>query len=391
MVPAVPRTRLLAVALICLAFAGPVLAGAFKIPGGAPAGVPGDAGDVGDLGGLGDIGDLSGLGGEDASAGGSCDDADDCTTGNCRNGVCCIKGKACCKSNAECDEGQRCDTERFYCVADAAEDQVTSEDVQKEIDAAAGLITTAEGKEADASAAKTKLETARTELSAGNTANAFKLAMEAKTEAEKVVASIKKEVGEACAADAECDTNNCNDVCCMAGNVCCTTTAMCKQGETCDTERFFCVGPEESGERPKGFMNTLIYYREIIETLVYIAAGIGAILLFLARRSGVVKEQEGAAHPSTVSDYGGYYAASYNYGYAQEASPYPQAYPETAAAPTEAAQPSPYAAAPPAAVAPAEAAAPAAPVAALACPYCGGAVEQGAAVCPSCGNQLATQ
>jgi len=39
---------------------------------------------------------------------------------------------------------------------------VTSEDVQKEIDAAAGLITTAEGKEADASAAKTKLETART-------------------------------------------------------------------------------------------------------------------------------------------------------------------------------------------------------------------------------------
>ncbi|MDP6626834.1 MAG: hypothetical protein QGG50_02945, partial [Methanopyri archaeon] len=121
------------------------------------------------------------------------------------------------------------------------------------------------------------------------------------------------------------------------------------------------------------------------ETLVYIAAGIGAILLFLARRSGVVKQPETAAHPSTVSDYGGYYAATYNYGYAQGASPYPQAYPETAATPVQAAPPSPYAAAPPAA------AAPTVPVAALACPYCGGAVEQGATQCPSCGNQLATQ
>lgn len=379
MATAVPRTRLLVAALLCLALVGPsiALAGPFGR-------VPGGVGDIGDVGGLGDIGDISGLGGQDeAGAGGTCEDPDDCTTGNCKNGVCCIKGKACCKSNAECDEGMTCDTERFYCVAEAAEDQVTREDVQKEIDAAAGLVATAEEKGADASAAKSILENARSELSAGNTANAFKLAMEAKTGAEKVVASIKKAVGETCTAGTECETNNCNRVCCMAGNVCCTNDAQCKAGETCDTERFFCVGPEESGERPSGFMNTLVYYREIIETLVYIAAGIGAILLFLARRSGVVKEAEGAAHPSTVSDYGGYYAATYNYGYAQEASPYPQAYSETAAAPAEAAPPSPYAAAPPAAAAPAE------PVAALACPYCGGAVEQGATQCPGCGNQLA--
>ncbi len=63
-----------------------------------------------DLGGLGDFGGM-----DESGAGGECEDPDDCTTGNCKNGVCCIKGKACCKSNAECDEGLVCDKESGKC------------------------------------------------------------------------------------------------------------------------------------------------------------------------------------------------------------------------------------------------------------------------------------
>ena len=65
------RARVFIAVLLCLALVGPSMA------------VAGPFGR--DLGGLGNLGGLGGM--DESGAGGDCEVPDDCTTGNCKNGV----------------------------------------------------------------------------------------------------------------------------------------------------------------------------------------------------------------------------------------------------------------------------------------------------------------
>ena len=48
---------------------------------------------------------------------------EECKTGNCGNGVCCMAGKVCCTKPGQCDVGENCDIERKYCVPEEKEER----------------------------------------------------------------------------------------------------------------------------------------------------------------------------------------------------------------------------------------------------------------------------
>ena len=48
---------------------------------------------------------------------------EECKTGNCGNGVCCMAGKVCCTKPGQCDVGESCEVERNYCVPEEKEER----------------------------------------------------------------------------------------------------------------------------------------------------------------------------------------------------------------------------------------------------------------------------
>jgi hypothetical protein len=244
-----------------------------------------------------------------------CADNSDCLSGNCAGSVCCLMGERCCDDNADCKEDERCDTERFYCIAqdatpmptDKPAAEVSEADAATELDRARTLLEQARGKALDTQSVEAFLIEADRALKDGNTARAYKLAIDARAQAERTLATVKKDVGAPCTSNTECGTGNCNRVCCAQGFICCTKDAHCLLDEQCDTERSVCLGEEDIwGDLPPeepGVIDELIRSREIIETGLFFAAAIGGLALFLGRRSGgrkvvVVQQQPQYQQPA---------------------------------------------------------------------------------------------
>ena len=326
-------------------------------------------------------------------AGELCASGEECTSGNCRY-VCCNEDETCCSGDEHCSEGERCDIGRSYCMHSEATplptekpmSQVAGEDVASEISTTNELLVTAEEKGLDTADIEAVVAEAEGELVAENVVQAYRLAFDARIRVERALSSVKKVVGKHCGSHAECATGNCNTVCCLGGHVCCTSDAHCTEEDSCDTERFYCVGPE--GEpvtaEPRGFIDTIIRYKEIIEVGLLVMAGVGALAAFFGRRRRTQPElvqqqapvaaegwnaaqQQPAAAPATWNaapqqayqgaDYGGYWDQSYNSSSAYYA--------------TQPAEPQV-----------------AAPQGGSACPYCGATFITKMAQCPHCGGNL---
>ena len=245
-----------------------------------------------------------------------CADNVECLSGNCAGSVCCLIGERCCDDNADCKEDEKCDTERFYCIAQDATPiptekpatEVSEDDAAAELARARALLDKARGNELDTQSVEAFLIEADRALKDGNTARAYKLAVDARAQAERTLATVKKDAGAPCTSNTECETGNCNRVCCAQGFICCTKDAHCMLDEHCDVERSVCLGEDEDGwgdvppEEP-GIIDELIRSREIIETGLFFAAGIGGLALFLSRRGGgkqvvVVQQQPQVQQPA---------------------------------------------------------------------------------------------
>lgn len=325
-------------------------------------------------------------------AGVQCTTGSECASGNCRY-VCCNEGETCCSGDAHCSEAERCDMGRSYCMHSEATPlptekpmgQVTQEDVASEISTTNELLITAEEKGLDTDAIEAVVADAERELVAENVVKAYQLAFDARIRVERALGSVKKVVGKSCGTDTECATGNCNNVCCMGGYVCCTTDAHCKEEDSCDTERFYCVGPEGEpvSAEPRGFIDTIIRYKEIIEVGILVMAGIGALAAFFGRRRrtqpapvqqqapvtaegwNAAQQQPPAAWNAAPQqqayqgeDYSGYWDQSYN-----SSSAY---YPSQQQVATQEA----------------------APQGGSECPYCGATFITKMARCPHCGANL---
>ncbi len=227
---------------------------------------------------------------------------------------------------------------------------------------------------------------AERELVAENVVQAYRLAFDARIRVERALGSVKNVVSKPGSSDTECASSNCNTVCCMGGYVCCTSDAHCTEEDSCDTERFYCVGPE--GEpvtaEPRGFIDTIIRYKEIIEVGILVMAGIGALAAFFGRRRSTqpalvqqqapvaaegwnAAQQQPPAAPAAWNaapqsayqdaDYSGYWDQSYNSS--------------SAYYPTQPTEPQV-----------------AAPQGGSVCPYCGSMFITKMARCPHCGGNL---
>ena len=233
----------------------------------------------------------------------SCTATGECSSGNCGAGICCLAGERCCATDADCLEEETCNTVRSYCVqleatpipTEKPADQVTDDDAKAELSTALKMAGRAREQHLDTLAIDDLLTEAQRELDGGNSALAYKLAIQARTEAEKELAAVKKDPGEPCRANDECGTTNCNNVCCTAGHICCTKDADCMVDEFCDVERFYCSEVEE-GERALTVQERLIEIMdnpiELISVVAAIVGGVGFGIYQLRSRISEDKEHD---------------------------------------------------------------------------------------------------
>lgn len=188
------------------------------------------------------------------SVGEACTLKDECTTGNCFNGVCCSAGEDCCTSDDQCSPGQRCAVERFHCVNQEDEpvakatpqplEEMMRADMEAQLtEMKANLETlkkSAPGPELDS--VESLITMANEKLSSGEIAEAYNLSMEAKSSLDAVKKDLKLAIGEICFEDSECEMGNCqNEVCCQAGERCCSQDIHCRGGEVCDMGQSHCI------------------------------------------------------------------------------------------------------------------------------------------------------
>jgi hypothetical protein len=143
-----------------------------------------------------------------------------CKSQYCMNNICCDRG-ICCKNNTFCGSNSVCDNRTFSCkyvnFAKGIQDYTCKDDFDCFSRNCKNGICCEQGEECCINDYQCPIKS----VCVGYTC--------------------KKVNGMECTKSKECQSGNCNEVCCKAGHTCCKSSAACGFLENCDPEQHYCV------------------------------------------------------------------------------------------------------------------------------------------------------